>query len=60
MKNDINLGFSTAVLGKAAIEGNTPFETAQTNCPRALAICTSNICIASSEPSMLKIMICFL
>ena len=29
--NDIDLGFSTAVLGKAAIEGNTPFETAQTN-----------------------------
>ena len=30
-ENDIDLGFSTAVLGKAAIEGNTPFETEQTN-----------------------------
>ncbi|MCD6329410.1 MAG: TAXI family TRAP transporter solute-binding subunit [Candidatus Cloacimonetes bacterium] len=30
-ENDIDLGFSTAVLGKAAIEGYDPFKTAQTN-----------------------------
>jgi len=30
-ENDIDLGFSTAVLGKAAIEGYSPFETTQTN-----------------------------
>jgi len=30
-ENDIDLGFSTAVLGKAAIEGYSPFEAAQTN-----------------------------
>jgi TRAP transporter TAXI family solute receptor len=30
-ENDIDLGFSAAVLGKAAIEGNPPFEVAQTN-----------------------------
>ena len=30
-ENDIDLGFSTAVLGKAAMDGMPPFETPQTN-----------------------------
>ena len=30
-KNDVDLGFSAAVLGKAAIDGTAPFDVAQTN-----------------------------